>query len=247
MVKPVAKRKLYEDVSEQIIEMVKKGEWHPGDQLASEAELANIFQVSRNCIREALKALEMSGIIFSQAGRGTYITDGVLENIYRQELLCNLQSGNSKDAEIREARSIIEVQAVALAALRADEADIAEMQKRLEDIKNCCGTYRERMYMNSRFHKAMLKSSKNLVLFQLYKLLSTQQEAQRINAAALDNFTDPVVTSANHQQRDYEEHKELLDAIIAKDAKLAAERMCLHLHVTLPLDGAGISAGLDKK
>ena len=87
MIRPATKSKLYEEVSAQIIEMVKIGEWKPGDQLISEAELGRTFQVSRNCIRESLKALELSGIIQSQPGRGTYLTEDALENIYRKALL----------------------------------------------------------------------------------------------------------------------------------------------------------------
>ena len=71
MIKPVSKTTLYEEVIKQIISMIKEGKWIPGDKIPGELSLSESFNVSRNIIREALKSLELSGIVEAKPGKTT--------------------------------------------------------------------------------------------------------------------------------------------------------------------------------
>ena len=71
--KPIKNIKVYEQVIEQIKEMIYQGELKRGDKLPSERELRAQFNVSRASIREAFRVLEMIGLIESRPGEGTFI------------------------------------------------------------------------------------------------------------------------------------------------------------------------------
>ena len=63
MIIPVQKNRVYENVSAQIRSQIEQGAWKEGDRIQSEMELAKLFQVSRGSIREAIKSLQMAGIV----------------------------------------------------------------------------------------------------------------------------------------------------------------------------------------
>jgi len=81
MLEPIKKSRLYERIVTQILDMVKNGELKPGDRLPTERELSAQLQVSRTAIREALRAIELMGIIDSRVGGGTYIKEMTLDSL----------------------------------------------------------------------------------------------------------------------------------------------------------------------
>jgi len=78
---------IYQDVLNQILNLIKNGEWLAGDRIPTEIELSKVFQVSRNSIREALKILEHQKIISSKAGSGTHVLEDSFQNIQMLELI----------------------------------------------------------------------------------------------------------------------------------------------------------------
>ena len=77
MLSPVKSTKIYEMVMEQIKDIVKKGELKSGDKLPSERDLCEKLEVSRASIREALRALQMLGLIESKHGEGNFINENI--------------------------------------------------------------------------------------------------------------------------------------------------------------------------
>src|SRR3979409_1609770 len=73
LLEPVKRSRIYEHIVEQIHPLIREGRWAPGDQIPPERELAERFRVSRTSVREALRALEMQGIIDSRQGGGTLV------------------------------------------------------------------------------------------------------------------------------------------------------------------------------
>jgi GntR family transcriptional repressor for pyruvate dehydrogenase complex len=73
MLKAVKKTRVYEDIVSQVKELIAEGKLRPGDQLPSERELSEMFQVSRASVREAIRALESIRLIEIRQGEGTYI------------------------------------------------------------------------------------------------------------------------------------------------------------------------------
>ena len=81
MLEPLVKTRLYEEIVKQIINRIKSGELKPGDKLPTERELASQLKVSRTAIREALRSLEVMGVIDSKVGSGTFVKEMSLDSL----------------------------------------------------------------------------------------------------------------------------------------------------------------------
>ncbi|MCK5200954.1 MAG: FadR family transcriptional regulator, partial [Spirochaetales bacterium] len=140
-IEPIKKRRLSEEVLKKLQSMIIDGTYKTGDQLPSERELSELFQVSRASIREALRVLGTLGFLDSRVGvgGGTFVKKISIDALINpfSEIL-----GNEKELiiEMLEFRRILETEIARLAALRRTEEDIARMESSLdlmrEDIKN---------------------------------------------------------------------------------------------------------------
>ena len=115
MIKPISKKKYYETISEQIEQAILSGEWAEGSRVPTEDELAGIFQVGRGSIREAITNLQMSGILVSSPGIGTYVADNAVSCINNHQLADMLNDPESID-EMAKARKVLEPQLASYAA-----------------------------------------------------------------------------------------------------------------------------------
>lgn len=131
MIKPASRSTLHDNILSQLIVGIREGLWKPGDKLPGEQELAKQFQVSRNCIREVLKALGLSGIIEARVGQGTFLTKDALSRLEGGELTATVL-GDASIWELVEVRAMLEGQVAFLAAKRATEDNIALLQKALQ-------------------------------------------------------------------------------------------------------------------
>ncbi len=122
MFKPVKNMKVYEQVVDQIKEMVRVGQIKKGDKLPTERVMAEELQVSRTSIREAMRALEVVGLIESRQGAGNYIReefdDVLLEPL---SIVFMLQNGTNKD--IFELREVLELSTIFLSVMRISDED----------------------------------------------------------------------------------------------------------------------------
>ena len=118
-----------------IKQMILDGELRPGDKLPPEKELGARLGLSRNSLREAVKALELIGVLDVRRGDGTYVTD--LGTEYLTEALSFVLDLHQESSllELFEVRRILEVAAVEKAAARATEHDIAELQQQMNQIR----------------------------------------------------------------------------------------------------------------
>ena len=120
MLSPVKNLKIYELVMEQIKDLVKKGQLMSGDKLPSERELCEKLEVSRSSVREALKALQMLGLIESKHGEGNFIKENFEDSLLEPLSIVFLLLG-SKNEEVLELRRVIEPEIAALAAKKYNQ------------------------------------------------------------------------------------------------------------------------------
>lgn len=125
---------LHQEVVRLLLQQIKEEIWLPGEQLPSETEFAERFGVSRNCIREALKALSFSGIVCSRPGQGTFLTKDAYLRIANYDLIGTIANCSSI-SDLMETRIIIESQLAGLAAKRATDEDIQLISSALEELK----------------------------------------------------------------------------------------------------------------
>lgn len=217
MINPIVKNKLYEDISHQIILMITGGSWTEGSRIPTEKELAAMFRVGRNSVREAVKSLQCNGILTSSPGSGTFVTHNAVQQIHNAELL-DLLSNREYLTELIETRLILETRLARLAALRATPESIGRLEDTLKKMKESSdkATLLEQGFC---FHSEIAEISGNRILTGFYRSIASQLLSQR----NLDFLTLEVY------KRDIGEHEAILEAIREHDGDKAMTLMERHL------------------
>ena len=221
-----AKRKnLYEEISNQILAMIQEGSWKPGQKIPGEIELAERFEVSRNSVRESIKALELVGILSSRSGRGTFVADQALTQL---SVLKDEGDIDSETAlvELMEVREALEPGLVALAIHKATEEDIELIE---ETFRSCIRATELRSYdfsIGFEFHRAIFRVANNRTLNAILESVGNKLIAVRKAVFFKHNntriFHDELV-----------EHEQILDFIKKRDADSAMLLMRRHIKQSL--------------
>ena len=210
-----------EDVTQLLIlrfqQMLGDGVLTPGARLPSERELATHFQVARSSLRQALKVLEIMGVITQKVGDGSYLNrDASSVLAVPMEFLFLLDDTSVQ--ELTELRLLMEPALAAKAAERANSDDIARLRQSITDLEH---SERDRVKLVASdllFHRAIFEASGNRLTGRLF---------HTIHRAMLNMI---MVTS---QLVDLEHtvafHKPILAAIEQRDAALASRLMTAHL------------------
>lgn len=176
---PIEKGKnaYYKTILEQIRRMFIEGELSCGQKMPSERELAELFQVSRVPVREALKILEYMGVLENVPGEGQYI-----RNISIADVLGKLDfafvTTSRTILDLLEMRISLEATAAFYAAQRRTDDDIEAMKKAIDDMRRALnvsdGSDEDEALIRDAshaFHINLVKASKNSVLFSVYENL----------------------------------------------------------------------------
>ncbi|WP_406677179.1 FadR/GntR family transcriptional regulator [Moorella sp. ACPs] len=220
--RPIRPKKIYEEIVQQIKDLIGKGNLKPGDRLPPERELSERLGVSRASVREALSALAAMGVIDIRPGEGTFVQNiryGAIVEPLAMALLLDRQEA----MELLEARQALEGEAAYLAARRAGPQDLEKMAgilKEMErDLRN--GTLGEEADL--RFHLAIAEAARNSVLARLMHTVSdTMRQALRTSRQRL--YTTP-----GNQELLFEQHKRIYEAIKAHTPRDARRAICQHL------------------
>src|ERR687893_220297 len=130
-IEPIKRVKLYEEVASRIRDLIADGELSPGQALPSERKLADQFKVGRAVIREAIRQLEVSGLVESRHGGGNYVREITVEHLVAP--IASVLNGMSHlREELMDARLFFEPEIARAAAARATPEDL----RLLEDIIN---------------------------------------------------------------------------------------------------------------
>jgi GntR family transcriptional repressor for pyruvate dehydrogenase complex len=218
LLEPVRRSRIYEHIVEQIQGLIAAGQLKPGDQLPPERELAETFQVSRTSVREALRALEISGYIQGRQGGGTFVRSSSAGDLV-QPLATALLAGKRELADVLEVREIIEPELARRAAERARPEQIAELQRILARQAEKVSRGESYPDEDAAFHDAIAVAANNSVVLRLLNVV-------------LDLLRE---TRAGHLQggdrprRSLEGHSRILEAIRQHDGEAAYRAMAEHI------------------
>lgn len=200
---------LVEQVAIQMEDLVVSGVWPVDEKIPPEIELMKEFDVSRNTLREAIRALVHAGLLESKQGSGTIVRSA-------NALSATLKRYIKKSAllDTLDVRLALEQQAAQLAAMHRNETDLATLEQCIEACRQAvCEKDRKKFIaMDTRFHQTVVQASDNQLLIDLYEpLLENISES----IEALINLNTPLK---------YEEelHLDLFAAIQNKDKKAAS-------------------------
>ena len=218
MLEPPKRTRLYENIIEQLIALIKDGTLKPGDKLPPERKLAEDLCVSRTAIREALRSLETMGYISSKVGGGTYINEITLGNVMNP-FSAVLSQNKKLIVELLEVRMLLETEIARLAALRITPQKILAIQKAVDKMRNDIAAGSNGLEADNEFHNALAVASENealkLILDMCGDLLSKTREA--------------TLNIKGQPQSTLKDHEEIYDAIRKGDSVLAARHMKQHL------------------
>ena len=157
------KPKVYYGVLEELRKYIRENHLSPGDKLPSERELAESLGRGRSSVREALRALELLGLIETRHGEGTYLRS--YRSLQSVELLSSfilLEGGTRKD--LLQTKRLIEKEATKLAFHQLDEGSISELETYLEKD----GRPEEK---HSYFFNYLLAKTDNQLLLKIWTLM----------------------------------------------------------------------------
>ncbi|PPA71105.1 FadR/GntR family transcriptional regulator [Jeotgalibacillus proteolyticus] len=214
----------YKQAVEQISQVYLNGTRSIGDKLPPERELAKRLGVSRTGVREALHYLREAGVIHSRQGGGHYLRVSRLEDAKGNQTVLQLKTDPSLTAEMLEVRRAIECEAVYLAAMRANKADLDTLFGYLEAMKHTL-TEEQGAKADAGFHLTIVHASKNGMLNQAAEGLISQME-KNIETTRRQRF----VTDASRYQTTYLEHEAIFQAVKGNRADEAKQLMLEHLN-----------------
>lgn len=224
MFKKVSPVRLYENVTEQIINLIKSNELKPGDRLPPERELAEQFSISRASLREAFRVLESRGLIKSTPGGGRFIREINKDTLIDTEnVIFNLEK--SSLLELLEAREIFEVKIVELAVQRATVEDVKEIEEnfyrmyRVGEKEDIDTEDVEKTELDTEFHLAIARASRNFVFINI----------MRLHFELLKNIRNKTWQIPGRQEQNQKEHLAIFQAVKEHNSKKAAEAMLNHL------------------
>src|SRR4051794_14275978 len=199
-------------------QMMSEGVLRPGTKLPPERDLATHFKVARSSLRQALKVLEMIGVITQRIGDGSYLNQDASSVLSVPMEFLFLLDGISVE-ELTELRILIEPALAAKAAERANADDIALLRQSVRDLENSKHDRVKLIASDLLFHKIVFEASGNRLMGRLF---------HTIHRAMLDMmmFTSQVVDL----EHTIAFHKPIAAAIEKRDAALAAKLMSNHMN-----------------
>jgi len=211
-------RKVYEGILLQLHEIIKEQNLRPGDKIPSERELSDLLGAGRSSVREALRALELLGLIETRRGEGTYLKH------YRHNRLIDilgtyiLRDYKTKK-DLVEMRKMLELDAVRLACKRATQKHLYEMEFILENAWERLEKGEIPIEEDYLFHRIICRSSRNSVLHRIWAPVIEYSGSIRSGSLSREGRARVAL----------EEHRQILEAIRAGDEEKAVECMKNHL------------------
>ncbi|MBZ4686384.1 MAG: GntR family transcriptional regulator, transcriptional repressor for pyruvate dehydrogenase complex [Clostridia bacterium] len=218
--KPVS---VHERVMREIKSAITQGLLKPGDKLPPERELAKMLGVSRTSLREALKILELSGVVTIKHGQGVFISDSNSTE-HLQKLINHIFVDNQKIIELFEIRKVLETQAVVWACEKGKDEHFDEIINLLENTKklleeNKSDYLRILAQQDDKFHQMIISAAGNNVLKLIMQTMLDLLAENREKTALIPD----------RPRKSLEEHMFIAKALKKRDSVAAKNAMLRHL------------------
>ena len=207
--------RLYRVVAEQIQKMIHEEKILPGTRLPSERDLSTRLNVSRASVREALIALELTGVIDVRGGSGIYVNE-------RNDASLEIKEPGSGPFEVLSARRLIEGEVAAMAAKMATDSAVDAIMQAVNDMERFYDDRQKNDDADRAFHMAIAAATGNSALMLVLENL--WDERGRLWNKMEEHF------HTDHLRREtLMDHRRILEAIAARDPAGARKAMRSHL------------------
>jgi GntR family transcriptional repressor for pyruvate dehydrogenase complex len=209
-----------DEAIERIRELIASGEWGPGTRLPREADLAKQLGLSRNSLREAVRALSLARVLEVRQGDGTYVSSLEASELLEPTLSATHLLRGRTVLELFEVRRMLEPEAAAIAALGVDRDVLANLRRELDRMVAAEDRADDLMDADTAFHDVIARAPGNGVLQALLRSLSTRTVRARLWHGLVDRDALDLARA---------EHRHIYDAIAGGDADLARAATLLHI------------------
>ena len=209
------------DASRALARFIERAALKPGDRLPTERELTQSLAVGRSTVREVLRQFQARGVVEPRKGSGTYLLRSVSAGAIHLPL--TIDPGALRDRLLRtlDVRRGLETEASAVAALRADGADLARIETKLDAMEAVHHDKGTSGPEDLAFHLAIYDATHNPLFRQLLEQIRS----------AFESFFDQPFDRPDFARRSFPFHRELFDAIRDRDAPMARAKTAAILAV----------------
>jgi GntR family transcriptional regulator, transcriptional repressor for pyruvate dehydrogenase complex len=209
-----------DDAIERIRELIATGEWGPGTRLPRENDLAEQLGISRNSLREAVRALSLTRVLEVRQGDGTYVSSLKPDELLEGTLSNTRLLRGRMVLELFEVRRILEPHAAAVTAERGGPEVVQSLRQELDRMYAAEDRAEKLIEADAAFHDVIASAPGNGVLRALLRSLSTTTARARLWHGIAER-------GALDQAR--EEHARIFEAIAAGDQERARAAALLHI------------------
>lgn len=222
-------------VAQMISAEILSGRIRRGDRLPTERELAELFGVSRNVVREAIAKLRFEGVVETRQGVGVFILGDASRSVLRID--AEILRDGSLMSSLFELRSIIEVEAAGLAAVRRNRKDLAAIKTAMQALYSSEGPDSS-ADADIEFHRAIVQATDNIYIATFINFI---WEHVRTSIAKANLHLD----HATRMPINRKEHTAIFDAI--KDRDVDRARECMRVHIANAMSRLGFAREIADK
>jgi GntR family transcriptional repressor for pyruvate dehydrogenase complex len=217
-IEPIRRVKLYEEVAARIRDLIADGELRPGQALPSERKLAEQFKVGRAVIREAIRQLEVSGLVESRHGGGNYVREVTVEHLVAP--IASVLNGMSHlREELMDARLFFEPQIARAAAARATPEDLRLLEDVIRRQEEHAANGRSGAEEDAEFHELLARATHNTVVERVMEVIDN----------LLEDSQTRLFRSVQRSRISLEGNRRILEAVRNHDQEAAQGAMVEHL------------------
>jgi GntR family transcriptional repressor for pyruvate dehydrogenase complex len=219
MYKRIQSERLYQQVVQQIEQGIVEGGLKVGDQLPPERDLCARFGVSRTAVREAVKALREKGLVQSDPGRGTFITNRTSRAVRNSlDLMVRMGRTNASD-DLVQVREILEPEIAALAARHITTEQLESLRQSMQIMDSTLDDADAFVEADLAFHITLAKATRNVIIPALIDSIVDLLREQRKG----------IFLMRGGPQRGQIHHKRIFAAVLHRNPTAARKAMCAHL------------------
>lgn len=215
---PVRRTTLTADICRKLVGHLLRGDWVEQQKIPPERELCQLLGVGRASLREALKALEIMGMIETRLGDGTYVCQRA--DFFSRPLLWAIAGNDMREPQdLVEARTVVESELAALAAQRASAENLEVMKMWLQTMEAHTDDRERFQKADVAFHLAIAAAAKNVILANALQLMRNLMQEWVRKALECDGVASHAL----------QQHRDILAAIEERNPPLARQRMREHV------------------
>lgn len=216
--RPVRRQRVFQEVAAQLRQQIAEGRFRPGDRLPSERELAEAFGVSRASVRDAIRVLELAGLVEPRQGEGTVVRELTLDALVSPLAAVLAHEGHYLPA-LLDARTVIEPPVAYRAARHASAEDLAALEEILARQAARVAAGELAIDEDTAFHYRLGVAAGNPVLLKLVDVLMDLLHESRVRSLGVPG----------RPERSLAGHRRILAAVRARDPEGASAAMRQHL------------------